>query len=181
MSNPYAAMDPEQSGRPSAKRTELLRRVQIVTAALIMGSAGFMGIALLVAGDEISDQADVIAWVGIAISVVMFFMHLVVPGILSRETLKQIKSADFSKADAEQRFEMLFPVYMTRQIVACAMLEGAAFLNLVFLILSGFVGNLIAAVLLIGLLASRFPTASKLEFWVQDQTREIEMRTDFAS
>jgi hypothetical protein len=60
------------------------------------------------------------------------------------------------------------------------MLEGAAFLNLVCFIVSGFAGNLIAGVVLIGLIAMRFPTASKLEFWVQDRTREIEMRTDFA-
>lgn len=180
MSNPYASTDSEQSGQPSAKRTEMLRRAQIVSAALMIGAGSFMGVALLLKSDEITDQPDIVALVGVVFSAGMFLMHFVVPNIVSAGLLKQINTAEFRRAEEEYRFELLFPAFMTRQIIACAMLEGAAFLNLACFIVSGFAGNLIAAVVLIGLIAMRFPTASRLEFWVQDRTREIEMRTDFA-
>ena len=55
------------------------------------------------------------------------------------------------------------------------MLEFAAFMNLLFYLLTAYVGNLAAASVLVVVLALRFPTVSAAEFWVQDRIREIEL------
>lgn len=180
MSNPYAEAGDEQSGRRSAHRAEMLLRVQIITGAMIMGAVPFAIVALVLRMDDINSEPDIIAVIGLVISAFMFLLHFIVPNLVAAVMLKQIQTSKVSSANDEKKFELLFPVFQTRQIIACAMLEGAAFLNIVFFIVSGFGGNLIAAAILIGLIALRFPTATKVDFWVQDRAREMEMRMESA-
>ncbi|MEZ6131949.1 MAG: hypothetical protein R3C59_25085 [Planctomycetaceae bacterium] len=175
MSNPYSSSD-QQRVTISQDRTQRVRGMQIITIGLMMGTLSFLTVALVINQAAIDGEPDILAWMGLGFAGLIFLVHLVVPGIVTSAALNQVNSEALRKADDDGRFAMLSPVYQTRLIIACAMLEGAAFFNLVAYIVDKYVGNVIAAVVLIIMIAVRFPTLSKVEFWVQDRAREIEMR-----
>jgi hypothetical protein len=60
-------------------------------------------------------------------------------------------------------------------IVTLALLEGAAFFNLISVMIEHHVISLIAAIALLGLMAVRFPSRTKVSWWVQDRLRDLQV------
>ena len=57
----------------------------------------------------------------------------------------------------------LLAIYQTRLVIACALLEGAAFFNLVAYFIEGQTLNLIVTGVLLVMMAMRFPTTGTVE------------------
>ena len=67
--------------------------------------------------------------------------------------------------------QRLAATYQTRLIIACAMLESAALLNLIAYMIEGSYFTLVAASVLLVIILNHFPTLGRLEDWV---ARELE-------
>ncbi len=176
MSNPYSSPEQQNGFAPSATHAAAVRIMQIIVFALVMGVVSFLGVALVVKQGAFDGEPEILSWLALGIAGVMFVVHLFIPGIAASTALRQINSEDIRSAEADRRFELIAPIFQTRLILACALLEGAAVLNLVAYIVEPYVGNVIVAAVLAAMIAGKIPTASKVEFWVQDRAREIEMR-----
>ena len=71
-------------------------------------------------------------------------------------------------------------VYMTRTIVAAALIEGAAFMSIVAYMLEGSTVALGLAVALVAGILLHFPTASRVVGWIEAQVRRVEEERDIA-
>jgi hypothetical protein len=105
----------------------------------------------------------------------MIVNHLVIPSIITKTRLNQIKSQDSDGQNSELKLASLLSIYRMQLIITLAFLEGAAFFNLVSVMIEHHVISLIAAIVLLGLMAVRFPTRTKVSWWVQDRLRELQM------
>jgi hypothetical protein len=105
----------------------------------------------------------------------MIVNHLVIPSIITKARLNQLKSQDSDGQNTELNLASLLGIYRMQLIITLAFLEGAAFFNLVSVMIEHHVISLIAAMVLLGLMAVRFPTRTKVSWWVQDRLRESQM------
>lgn len=174
MTNPYAYTTTDDPAQQVVIR-QAVRGTQIITGAMCMGVLVFLGIALWLQGASLDGEPDLLSWFAVGFAVILYINHLAFPRIVQAGELKKLSAAQMKEADAASRWDLLFPIFRTQHIIACAMLEGAAFLNLVAYIVEPFVGNLAAAVLLLVLIALKIPTETRLQFWVQDRVRELEL------
>ena len=67
-------------------------------------------------------------------------------------------------------------VYITQHIIKSALLEGAAFFNLIIFLIEGNPLSLLIGLLLAGALLAGFPTRDRIENWLADQIER--MRTE---
>ncbi len=175
MSNPSATLDYQSPGQPSRDRVQAVRVLKLITFAMVLSVLVFMGVTLAMNEGAIDGEAEIVSWVGLGMACLMTVNHLVVPNIVAKAASNRVNAQEIRNADEAKKFSLVFPAFQIRHIVASAMLEAAAFMNLVFYLLTAYVGNLAAAAVLVVLIAIRFPSVSAVEFWVQDRTREIEM------
>ena len=103
----------------------------------------------------------------------MFVNHLVIPGVISKQQLKKSANNGLEGADQESQSFKVAGIYRTQLIVALAMLEAAAFFNLVALLVEKNGLNLILVVVALSLMLMKFPTRTKVSWWVQDRLREL--------
>ncbi|MEO2019784.1 MAG: hypothetical protein ABGZ53_36085 [Fuerstiella sp.] len=175
MSNPYSTPDQQGPVQPTLDRVQAVRGLKIITFAMVMSVLVFMGVALAINKGAIDGEPEIMSWIGIGMAGLMIVNHVVLPNVVAKAASNKVNAEEFRAADEATKFLLVFPAFQTRHIVASAMLEGAAFMNLVFYMMTEYVGNIAAAAVLVVLLALRFPTVSAAEFWVQDRTREIEL------
>ena len=95
--------------------------------------------------------------------------------IIAATQLKQIASNGFSELDGEAKSNQICGVYRGQLIVGLALLEGAAFFNLIALLLEKSIVSLAVVIVLLSFMAIKFPTRDKVSFWVQDKLRELQM------
>lgn len=176
MANPYSAPENSEYAQAPADQALAVRTLKIITIAMAAGVLVFMAIALVTNQGALDGDADILSWIAIGFAGLMFVNHLVIPGVIATASLGKVSTEQIREADEATRFSLIFPTYQIRHIVACALLEGAAFFNVVAYMMEPFGGNLAAAGILIALIAVRIPTVSGVTFWVQDRAREIEMR-----
>ena len=143
MSNPYSTPDNRDTAQESLNQKREVRGLQIITAGLAGGVLFFMAVTLFTNEGDISGQPDVVSWMGLVMACMMFVSHLILPNVIAGAALKKIDPTELQNADAEQKFAMLLPAFRTRHIIACAILEGAAFFNLIGYLLNQFAGNLV--------------------------------------
>lgn len=154
-----------------------LRGMQIIAAALMAGVLVFLSIVLVITQGDVfgTHTPEVVTILGAGFGVLAIVNHIVIPKIIAGSQLRQIVSNGFSELDAESKSDRLIGVYRGQLIVALAMLEGAAFFNLIALMVEKNVVALSIATLLLGLMVFRFPSRDKVVFWVQDKLRELQM------
>ena len=175
MSNPYASPQNETDVDLSEAIAGDVRGMQIITGALAQGAVMLMVIALFVNKARLDGTPEILAWIGVGFAGLMFLLHLIVPQILLNSFLSQINKDEYGNATFAQRAQKVLATIRGPHIIACAMLEGAAFLNLIAYMFEHWIGNLIAAVTLIGLILIKFPTKTSMSFKVQDRMRELEL------
>ncbi|MEO2030211.1 MAG: hypothetical protein ABGZ23_30465 [Fuerstiella sp.] len=175
MSNPYSTPDQQSPVQPTQDRVQAVRTLKIITFAMVMSVLVFMGVALAINKGAIDGAPEIMSWVGIGMAGLMTVNHLVLPNVIAKAASNKVNVEEIRNADEATKFSLVFPAFQARHIVASAMLEFAAFMNLVFYMVTEYAGNLAAASVLVVLLALRFPTVSAAEFWVQDRAREIEL------
>lgn len=166
---------------------EPVRTMQIISAALIMGPIAF-AIVVLAIGDQgpgdpapIQGQAaaapavDPLQTIGLVVGLVAIFAQNVLGRVVSEAGVKAALTAD------GDRVESLAGAYQTGLIVALAVNEGAAFLNLIAYMISPSVWNLAMAGLLIVSNAVKFPTVGRVATWIEMRERRIEDEKAFVS
>ena len=93
---------------------------------------------------------------------------------------RRLKRSRTSADDAENGdSDHLIGLYFVRTIVAAALCEGAAFLDLVAFWLEDSPIALLAAALAIAGVVVPFPTVSRFENWLDDQERLIAAEREF--
>lgn len=174
MSNPYAA--------PSDTNSDIdlpqiiapnVRTLQIVTGALVQGAIVFGVIALFVGGFDADAQPTMLSYIGIGAGVFTLAMHFIVPPFVQNVQLNALRDDSFRSLSLSEKAGRVFPVLQTTHIIACALLEGGAFMNLVMFLIDSWVGNLLAAVVLIAFILLKFPTTTNMSFRIQNLVQEI--------
>jgi|GEM_PF-1418051 len=145
-----------------------VKGLQIVTLGLMVGPVLFMGVALSANKGELGSTPDVLSYVGIGVTVVDLALYLILPDLVARQQRNAIELTESNKAIELDSYKQLFPVFRIRHIVACALLEGAVFLNVIAYLLSKFAGNLAAAVFLLVVIALKWPTGEKVAVWLNN-------------
>ncbi|MCP4784514.1 MAG: hypothetical protein GY903_07635 [Fuerstiella sp.] len=175
MSNSYSTPDEQNPGHSAQNSVQSVRVLRIITFAMVAGVLVFMGITLFMNQGAIDGTPKLMSWIGLGMGGLMVVNHLVVPNIVAGAALNGVNRETLRNADETERFSLIYPAFQTRHIVARAMLEAGAFMNLVLYMMTRYVGNLAAASVLVVLIAIRFPSVSTVEFWVQDRIRRIEL------
>lgn len=168
---------------PAEFDVELGKRVltmRIIVATLLAGIVGFavLAVAFRMLGNVQAPPGNMVPMllvVGLAFTVANAVTYLIVPGKIIKSALRRLVASEPAKAEAVQFAIKLCEVYQTQLIVGAALLEGTAFLWLMFFMLSGewfMLGFVVAAVVLLGL---RFPSADQLARWLDQQQESLEI------
>jgi len=161
-------------------------RVVQTTRIIIFGlSMGVLVFAVVVLSQGLPDpQAP---W-GMLTLISLFFalgavmVRLVAPRLIVANTLAQIAEGKPPSGTGSARNAMaaettagkLAMVYQTKTIVACALLEGAAFFALIVQMIEHHIASLVVAVILLAALALHFPTVIGVTDWVERQLRLLD-------
>jgi hypothetical protein len=141
--------------------TAPLRAMQIVAGALMAGVV-FFGVIVIVNGSlNQPPKAGILSFIGVGFAALMFVLHLIVPGIMA----KNVKLESTGTSEVERWCGM----YQTKMIIAFALLEGAAFLNLVACMSEHNWWSLAVAGGLVLIMAVQFPTRTRVEQWIETQ------------
>ncbi len=173
---------------------EISRRVvgaQIVVGALTAGCIVFLGIALLLHGgpppaDE-EEAVPLFGYVALFVAVAAVAARLVIPAAIMTRSRQQIADGSWQLPEGRRdRAELtaflgrtgdagkLWLLFLTRTIIAAAVLEAAAFFSLVAYLIGPSVVNLIVAVLMIVGVAFEFPRRGSVLRWIEDQLRMVD-------
>jgi hypothetical protein len=170
--------DAQQAYLKTAARTQ-----QIIVGALAAGVWTFLAVALVLFLDEPVNQGDepFLSYLGIGCAVLALVAWGTVPGMIGgrmRElivagkadhlTLKPFDSPDLGDVGP------LGGIYQLRIIVGAAILEGAAFFNLVAYMIEQQMFSLAVAGILAVVIMASMPTYGRLESWVQSELTTIE-------
>ena len=165
--------------RPEFKSA--IRGMQLITASLMLGALSLLFVVMFTLEPD-SDSGplglgnpSVITLAGVAFGVLIAVSHFVVPGIIASAKLKQACANQFMEKDESSKQQVLIGIYRTHLIVGLALLEGAAFFNLIALMLGKNVLSWCAFCILFCFLLSSIPTRDKFSFWVQDKLREMSL------
>ncbi|MFQ5734665.1 MAG: hypothetical protein ACE5KM_22250 [Planctomycetaceae bacterium] len=146
-----AQLTPEQS----------VRAMQVINFALVAGVMIFALIAVIGIGAlEQPPAGHFVSLVAAAAAAMAFVMHLVVPNAIG---------AELSGGESGRDAANWYGVYQTRLIVALAILEGAAFFNLIATISEHNWWSLAIAGVLVFWMLIRFPTRTRVDQWVESQ------------
>jgi hypothetical protein len=152
-----------------SQRAELksqLRVMQIIVGALALGVINFLVVVLVIATKNEAGPVDVplLTYLSAGVAAAAAFASIVVPMILAGSVRRS-----FSNDTDGTNIRALAQIYQTQLIIRCAILEGAAFFCIVAYMHERHVIGLIAAGLLLLMLLAQFPTASRLEAWVENE------------
>lgn len=176
--NPYSVGEQQTNGDADFQGLKLgasVRTMQIIAVALIMGVLTFLLVVLLVTKGDIGgmQNAGLMTMIAAGFGFLMIVNHFVIPPIVTGTQLKQA-AAEFSQQQEQVRGQQLYGIYQTQLIIGMALLEGAAFFNLIAMMLEKSVASLGVVILLLCLMLVKFPTHTKVSWWVQDNLREME-------
>lgn len=175
MASPYSTPENQDLGEYSHQVQSDVRSLQMITGAMAMGIVTLTGVMLTLNDGELVMKPETLSIVGIIMAAMFVMNSLVIPNLIVSSQLKKIDSSQVRTAAPQEKYAMVSPAYRIRHIIGCALLEGAAFFNLVVYMLTSFAGNLGAASLLLVVMLLRFPTASRINSWTQERLRELEL------
>lgn len=167
---PQAMLPPE-----GTDPRQLVRTMQIICGALMMGVMFFLGIAVFLhfgKGPQRAQATPIVTYMAAGMAALMIIVRLVISLPVTKSAIQQITAIrplnDIHKLD-------LYGVYQTQMIVGCALLEGAAFFNLVSFIIDGQLWTLGIVAVLLAMMASSFPTFERVDGWAEDQLRQLQL------
>jgi hypothetical protein len=140
----------------------LIRGMQIIAAALPLGVIVFALVAVLALGALAQPPSgSIVSLVGVVFAVGAFAAHLVLPNLIAQRA-----------ATGPQHLPnelKPYGAYQTRMIMKLALLEGAAFFNVICTVIEHNWWSLGIAGLLVGWMLTNFPTRSRVERWIAEQ------------
>lgn len=178
--NPYSPGEQSGYGDASLQTWNLdasIRAMKIIAAALIIGVLMFLGVVLVVTQGNIGgiQNAGIITLVAGGFAFLMIANHFVIPRIITGVQLKQLGASGILKQKEQEQAERMCAVYQTQLIIGMALLEGAAFFNLIAMMIEKSGVSLGAVSLLLGLMVVKFPTRLKVTWWIQERLRELQL------
>ncbi len=170
----YAALEPDKA----------LFTMRIIAGALIGGVVTFAGVAsVVVFGQAPAAQpggqppaqngSEIVMYLAMAFAAVAVVMSFVVSNLVSAAGVKGVAkmAKDGTATGPKELFGRLLAVAQTKVIIALALVEGAAFFNLIaFIITKSLIPPAVVGALLL-VMAIHFPTKFKLARWLEDQQR----------
>jgi hypothetical protein len=179
--NPYFVGDQltyGDGGLRGPKFDGSIRTMQIIAGALISGVLIFMGVVLVVTQGNIGGipNARLMTMIAGGFGFLMIVNHFVIPRIVSGAQLKQLAISGILQQEEQVRVERMCAVYQTQLIIGMALLEGAAFFNLIAMMIEKSAVSLGVVSLLLGLMVVKFPTRIKVSWWIQERLRELQLR-----
>jgi F0F1-type ATP synthase membrane subunit c/vacuolar-type H+-ATPase subunit K len=148
------------SGQTNIPETPL-QTMQVITLAMVSGVVVFGVVAAVLAGGLPGPPTGkMISLLAAVVAGMLFVAHLVVPGMVGRSVL----TADVRADDAK-----LMGVFQAQLLIRLALLEGAAFLNLVVFLIEHNWWSLAIAGGLVFWMLSLFPTRTRVAHWMEDQ------------
>lgn len=151
-----------------------IRALQIITFAMAAGVLAYAAFALFINKFAIGGQPDMLSWIGFGFGGIAFLLHLIIPRISTGTQLRSINPATVAEMTEDEKFQRVFAGYQTGHIIACALLEAPAFLNVFAYQSTSYLWSLVVALVLIGLILLRFPTVDNVQFWAKDRVAELE-------
>jgi hypothetical protein len=175
--NPYSVgerMNAAESGLTSPGFAASVRILQIISAALMMGVLSFLFVVLMVtAGDVLRrDNPTLITVIAAGVGMLIILIHFVFPPMITSAQLRSLGGSGWNQLDDAARRERIMGVHRVQHIIGLAVLEGAAFLNLIALMIGHSMFSTAMVVLLLSLMLAKFPTETKVSWWVQEKLRE---------
>ncbi len=141
---------------------EVARTTQIITGAMVGGVVTFAAIVVLALGALIDASNGLfISGAGAVFAGVAFVLHLVIPPLIAA---RQGRGADN---------QQLYGVYLMKTIIGLALLEGAAFFNLIACLVEHNWWSLAVAGGLVFWMLAMFPTRTKIEHWAETQQMSL--------
>lgn len=142
---------------------ETARLLQIITIAMTVGVVAFCGFVVFVFGAlQKPAEGNLLSLVAVGVAVVAFVTHLILPELVVGQSLKAT-NGDVSS---------LCGLYLLKTIVASALLEGAAFFNLVALMIEHHWWSLVIVGGLVLWMASQIPNVVRIGHWVEAKQAE---------
>lgn len=169
-----------------------VRTMQVIVGALAAGVLTFVGVVLaVVRGGVIGGQLQqepLITHVAAGFAVVAAVLWGIVPGLITSRMRQAIAGGNksplttkLSNAAEVRDVAPLTVAYQSRLIVGAALLEGAAFFNLIVYMLEQQPLSLVAAGVLLLIMLTQIPTVSRLEAWVESELSTIEQLRQMGS
>ncbi|MDA1231649.1 MAG: hypothetical protein O2856_12820 [Planctomycetota bacterium] len=176
--NPYSVgnnLDPQNNNLQTANLEGSIRGMQIITGALMTGVLVFSGVVFVTTEGRIDGPPEMITMIAAGFAFLMLVNHFVIPPIIVKAQLKELVAAELHQKTDEERVPRCCGVYQTQMIIGFALLEGAAFFNLVAMMMEHCVASIVVVTLLVLLMMAKFPTRETVSFWVQDKLRELQI------
>jgi hypothetical protein len=166
----------------------MVQVMQIIVFALTLGVV-FFGVTVVVArgvpAEAFRANGPLLGWIAVGFTAAILAVRPVALAVMTAAARKG-KATNFGTGahaasappfirELQQRLPMVarwIQAYQTRLIVGCALLEGAAFFNLVACFAEPWIGNLAVAGVLVSMLLLQFPTRDRVVDWVGQQIRQ---------
>jgi hypothetical protein len=162
--------------------------LQIIVAALAAGALMFAGVAWFVATNAARARAApaqiLLTYVAAGVALLALIVSWIVPAIIASSQRQAIAAGKSISAAATTRNQSgiehlgdvgsLSAAYQTQQIIRAAILEGAAFFNLVAYIVEKQSLCLVAAGVMVLFMLSQFPTRQRVEDWLERELTATE-------
>ena len=149
------------------------RTMQIIVAAIGGGTLFFALIAMIIVGDAAAKDQRLLTTIGIGFAVFSLLIAAVIGPLIGGAAAQGARGGEQGQTDAASEgnpeLGQLLGLYQTRLIIQCALMEGAAFFNLIaYIIEHGIISVLVAAALLVAIF-QKFPTLSRVQRWIEKQ------------
>lgn len=146
------------------------RALQIVVGAMILGVVTFAVIAWVIGRDKAHFDFSIMAIIGVIFAASSLPMAIVLPTIIRQNVGKQARDNSGGQ-EGPDRMDAIFAGIQSSMIVRFALLEGAAFLNVIGFMVDGASICLVVAGLLIVVMGVMFPRADQVIQTVEDDLR----------
>ena len=158
-----------------------IRSFRIVLLALIAGVGLFAMIVVAVASINWAPPGT-ISLIIFFVTFVIVAQSLVIPRLIGKSASNQLVSSEKKSAGLPNESHLkesvdlpskLLGVWFTSNLIGIAMLESAAFINLVFAMIEGSGWHLVVGFALLFVMLLRFPTEDKVFSWVEEKQRDV--------
>jgi len=155
--------------------------MRIILGALIAGCLAFMAVAVVVRQGMQGAPPDlpIMTYLSFAFAVVDTAISFFAPDFfIAAERRKMIHGMPLNAPEASNSsadFVKLIGLYQTRMIISAALIEGCVFFFIIAYLLEGYLYCLFGALVLLGIMATKFPNRDGVERWVEAQ-RELQQQ-----
>lgn len=164
----------------SREQAELLqpriRNFRLILLALLVGVAVFALVVFLISNISWAEP-EFFSIILFGFTLILIVQAFVLPKFLAKGGIQQLVPPS-GKELSEQELQDTMPkkmlgVWFTSNIVRMAILESAAFINLVFAWLEGSGWHLVVALIVLGLMITQLPSKDRVLGWIEDRLAQL--------